>query len=181
MKISSDLNQPPGDGPGRGGLSGFCPDHLAIAGREELSVFPLNILFAKFRGEPDGSQTMGSALYLPDIPSFKREKGEWSMTYRNQYGAESYVVITIRTAGLSYRGEKFVGGILVGTGAGKIEEDAHGRENGWADFFFHLTLLRLSPGEPCRFEHQPLPRELRADQGPGQPRQAEGPESAGEK
>ena len=151
MKKIDELNEQSKEAVGNGGFSGFSPDHLLIDGREELWVFPHNILFAKFRGEPDGSNTMGRALYNPELSSFKHDKEKWSMTYRNEYGAKSYVVITIKTADLSYRGDKFVDGICVGFGTGKIKDDANGRGNGWDDFFFNLTMLGLSPDEPCLF------------------------------
>src|SRR3989344_3223366 len=128
MEIDNEFKKKAGDAVEKGVLFGYCPKHLVVEGRDELWVFPLNILFTKFRTESDGSRTMGSAIYNPDFSSFTQDKEKWSMTYRNQYGSDSYVVITLNTADLSYRGDKFVKGILVGSAEGKIKEDAAGVE-----------------------------------------------------
>ncbi len=135
-------------------LFGYCPHRLSVEGREELRVFPLNILFSKFRKEPDESITMGSAVYNPDISSLVQRKKEWSMTYRNQYGGNSYVVITIKIADFSYKGEKFVNGELVGSADGVVRKtDIIEEDEGWRLFFFHLTLIGLTEDEQCRFEY----------------------------
>ncbi len=137
----------------KGALFGYCPKHLVVEGREELWVFPLNILFTKFRSESDGSQTMGSAVYNPDFSSFIQDKEKWSMTYRNQYGGDNYVIITFNVIALSYRGDKFVNGVWVGSGNGVIKiNTAEKAEKGWELFFFHLTIPGLINGERCLFE-----------------------------
>lgn len=134
----------------KGVLYGYCPHHLDIKDRPELWGLPFNILFAKYRNEPDGTLTFGHAIYEPDLSTFEREESRLFMTYRNRYGGDSYVIITLYTGDLRYTGEKFVNGRSVGLAEGKIEmEDT---EKGWALFFFQLTMLGLSNGEQCAFE-----------------------------
>ena len=132
-----------------GVLYAYCPRHLSVERRDELWVFPLNILFSKFRNESDGSLTMGSAVYEPDLSTLRQNGPVWSMSYRNLYGGDSYVVITLNTVELSYRGEKFVNGVSVGFAVGAVKNDA---DKGWQVFFFHLTMLGLTNGEQCKFE-----------------------------
>ena len=134
----------------RGVLHAYCPNHLDMKDRQELWGFPFNILFTKYRNEPDGTQTFGHAVYEPDLSTFTQEDSRWFMTYRNRYGGDDYVVITLYMSDLRYTGEKFVNGKSVGLAEGKIEmEDT---EKGWKLFFFRLTMLGLSNGEQCAFE-----------------------------
>ena len=144
MEIDNEFKKRAGEALEEGVLFGYCPKHLVVEGREELWVFPLNILFSKFRTESDGSRTMGSAIYNPDLSTFITEKGQWSMTYRNQYGGDSHVIITITTFDLSYRGDKFVNGELVGSADGKIKEDAEGIEKGWERLARFMLSIRTA-------------------------------------
>ena len=128
---------------------GYSPHHLSVEGREELFLFPRNIMFSRFKDEADGSQSMGTSLYEPDLSTFKQGKPIWSMTYRNQYGGNDYVVITLDTVKLSYSGDKFVNGIRVGVADGVIKGE---KDEGWDLFFFHLTMLGLSEGEWCELK-----------------------------
>ncbi|MDO8558058.1 MAG: hypothetical protein Q7S09_02605 [bacterium] len=127
----------------KGVLFGFIPHNLEIAGRPELSVFPFNVMFAQY-GTKEGKNVMGSAVYEPDWATFKREGTESSMTYRNSYGGDGYLVIT--HDGKSYHGEKYVGGKSAGSADGGLD---------WKMFFVHFTALGLANGERCKFEDMP--------------------------
>lgn len=151
MKTNKEFIERSKEALGEGVQYAFCPNHLNLEGREDLWVFPHNILFMKYRGEPDGSVTAGTALYNPDISSLVQDKDEWEMTYRNQYGGDGYVVIKHNIKNQSYQGDKFVNGIWVGSATGRINDNESETENGWHLFFFHLTMLGLSNGERCFF------------------------------
>lgn len=133
----------------RGVLYGFVPHRLYLEGKDELRVFPFNIMFQRFRTEDDGSHTSGTALYDPDLSTLRFSEHGMSMMYRDQYGGDSHVTITIDVQKWSYSGEKFVNGVCIGIADGRVNglED----EKGWQLFFIHLTMLGLSPGEQCKF------------------------------
>ncbi|MDO8466974.1 MAG: hypothetical protein Q7S83_02425 [bacterium] len=152
MKITEEFKKKAKEAVKRGVLFGYCPQHLSIEGKDAMWMFPENIVFANFRDEPDGSRTMGSAVYNPDLRSLSKNKAEWRMTYRNLYGGDSNVVITIKIPALSYTGDKFVNGVLVGSATGILKGDEVGVAEGWKLFFFELTLLGLAEGEQCRSE-----------------------------
>lgn len=122
---------------------GFVPQHLEIEGRPELNNFPLNVLFVS----PtilikDGVKHMASALYNPDVPSFKAEDTKYSMEYRNAYGGNSWLRITYDADKKNYAGEKFINDQSTGMAFGVR----------WQGFFIHLTMIGLSKGEECMFE-----------------------------
>lgn len=121
-------------------LTGFVPYRLDIAGRPELSRFPCTVLFAKQKSE-DGRLVSGFAPYEPDFKSLRCSGTTLSMRYRNGYGGDSSLLIEYDILSGRYTGQKFVRGELVGMADG-IE---------WDLFFFHLTLLGLTPGERCLF------------------------------
>ena len=135
----------------KGILFGFCPGHLEIERRPELWVFPQNIMFMKFRGGGNEPRVSGQAVYDPDLSTFHVDAGKWSMTYRNQYGGNHYVIIRLVTETLSYSGEKYVEGRLVGSADGIVKGDANEVAYGWNMFFVHLTMLGLTNGERCLF------------------------------
>ena len=120
---------------------GFVPHPLEITERPELNVFPLNVLFAK-RGIKNGKNVMGTALYEPNLESFKREGKKCSMKYHNAYGDDCWLLVTHDLAKKSYRGEKFVNGKSVGISFGPE----------WKMFFVHFAILGLTNGERCEFE-----------------------------
>ena len=158
MEINDEFKKDAKEAVKQGVLFAFCPKHLEIEGRQDLYVFPFNIMFAKWRNEPDGSLTMGSAVYNPDLTTFIQDKEKWSMTYRNQYGGDSYVVIHFNVQTLEYRGDKYVNGKYIGSGIGQIKSTATDDiEKGWKLFFFHLTILGLANGEQCEFKPVKLP------------------------
>lgn len=158
MEINNEFKEKSKDAVKKGVFFAFCPKHLEIEGRQDLYVFPFNIMFAKWRNEPDGSLTMGSAVYNPDLATFIQDKEKWSMTYRNQYGGDGYVKIHFNLKTLEYRGDKYVSGKYVGSGIGRMRSTAPDDiEKGWKLFFFHLTMLGLTNGEQCEFEPVKLP------------------------
>jgi hypothetical protein len=152
MEIDNKFKSKANKAKKNGVLFAYCPRHLAIDRREELWIFPLNILFSKFRVESDGTHTMGSAIYDPDLSSLKTDEKESVMLYRNQYGGDGCVIITFDRVELTYRGDKYVNGELVGSAVGKIKDGLDGWDEGWKLFFFHLTMLGLTNREQCKFE-----------------------------
>lgn len=120
---------------------GFVPHPLEIKERPELSVFPLNVLFGKY-GIKNDENVMGTALYNPDLESYKQEEEQYSMKYHNAYGGDCWLLVNYDSAKKSYKGEKFVNGEFAGM--------AFGSE--WKMFFVHFTMLGLKNGERCMFE-----------------------------
>ena len=149
MIINNELKEKAGSLIKNGRLFAFCPRHLIVERREELWVFPLNIMFSSFANTSVGGSIMGTALYEPDLSSFKQDGEIWTMTYWNKFGGDNYIIITFRTLDLFYRGEKYVDGIPSGSAEGIIKDD---EEEGWKLFFFHLTMLGLKNSEKCEFQ-----------------------------
>lgn len=153
MEIDNEFKKDAKEAVKKGVFFAFCPHNLEIEGRQDLYVFPFNIMFAKWRNELDGLLTMGSAVYNPDLATFIQDKEKWSMTYRNQYGGDGYVNIHFNVQTLTYRGDKHVNGKYVGSGDGQMKSTAADDiEKGWKLFFFHLTMLGLTKGEQCEFK-----------------------------
>lgn len=125
----------------RGVFFGFIPHPLEIDERPDLRVFPFNVLFAQYKVE-DGKTIMGSALYEPDLGSFRQEGEKSSMHYHNIYGGKSWLVIEFDSAKKSYLGKKTVDDKNAGMAIGAE----------WNMFFAHFTALGLTNGEKCKFE-----------------------------
>lgn len=125
----------------KGILNGFIPKHLKIHGRRELKFFPLNVMFARFKVE-NGKTIMGSAIYNPDLESYKKTDSFASMKYLNIYNPQCWLQIDYDKSNKSYRGEKFIKGLSVGFACGVS----------WDMFFIYFTALGLSIGERCEFE-----------------------------
>jgi hypothetical protein len=123
----------------------FIPRELRVKGRPELRVFPLNVLFAKYKLQ-NGKTIMGSAKYEPDLASLKQDKNHWSMRYQNAYGGNSSLLIEYDVSRKAYAGEKCVDDEVVGM--------ANGPD--WNIFFTQVTAIGLSNGEKCMFEEVPL-------------------------
>ena len=121
-------------------LAGFVPRRIEIEGRPELSLFPLNVIFAGLKNE-GGKLIMGTSVYEPDLTSFRDENGMLSMKYDNIYG-ESLVVIEYNKATKYWLGTKYVKGESAG---GSIGMD-------WHMFFSHFTILGLANFEHCKME-----------------------------
>jgi len=125
----------------QGILYSFIPKKLEIEGRPELSVFPFNVMFMRFKNE-NSKRIAGSAVYDPDLNSLQRGADKWSMRYNNAYGGDNWLTIEYDVVNKSYHGKKFVNNECVGT--------TYGQE--WKGFFIHFTILGLSNGERCKFE-----------------------------
>lgn len=125
----------------KGILNGFVPKHLNIQGKRELNIFPYNVLFARYKVE-NGKTIMGSAIYEPEIKSYKKTGSLVSMKYVNAYVSTCWLQIDYDESKKTYRGEKFVKGKSVGFACGVS----------WDIFFVHFTALGLSNGERCEFE-----------------------------
>ncbi len=120
----------------KGSFVAFIPYKLDIAGRPELSLFPLNVLFAKYK-TVDGNVVIGKALYEPDLKSLSKKGTVFRMTYRNAYGGDGRLIIRYDFLKEKYQGEKFVRGESVG--------QAEGTE--WDRFFMQFGVLGISDGE----------------------------------
>jgi hypothetical protein len=120
----------------------FIPHRLEIPNKPEYSHFPRNVLFASFCRQ-DGRLQAGSALYEPDLQTYRNEGHLSSMRYRNIYGGECYLEIVYDEQNRRYRGEKLVSGKSVGRAY---------RGDNWQSFFAHFTMLGLAEGEKCKFQ-----------------------------
>lgn len=125
----------------RGIFYGFVPRRLEIEDRPELHDFPLNVMFMRY-GIRDGKQVSATALYEPDIGSYRQEGEIRSMEYHNKYGPVDWLVIRYDRSRQRYTGEKTVNGECVGI--------ADGTE--WKWFFVHFTSLGLFNREHCWYE-----------------------------
>jgi hypothetical protein len=95
----------------------FILNRLAVANKPEYSHFPLNVLFVNFRNK-DGRLQFGTALYEPDVHTYRKEGQLSSMTYHNIYGSECYLGIDYDEKNRRYHGEKFIDGKSVGSADG---------------------------------------------------------------
>ncbi len=120
---------------------GFVPKPLDIPDRPELAIFPLNVLFVRY-GQIGGKNFSGSALYEPNLASFKMVGEKVFLEYRNIYGGDSFLVIEYDVLNERYLGIKTVNNKNVGEASGKE----------WKMFFVHFTSLGLAAGEQCKFE-----------------------------
>ena len=59
----------------------FIPHRLDIVGRPELNDFPYNILFVSYR-RTNGTDLSGTALYEPEIKSYRIEEDARLLDYR---------------------------------------------------------------------------------------------------
>ncbi|HTZ48072.1 MAG TPA: hypothetical protein VMH20_10790 [Verrucomicrobiae bacterium] len=121
----------------------FIPQRLTVPDKPEYFPFPENVLFVSHRSS-GGRLESGSALYQPDFETYEAGTHGSSMTYRNVYGDNWYLVIEYNERGKRYRGQKFVNGQSVGEACGGDD---------WQSFFTHFTLLGLSNGEKCKFDY----------------------------
>ena len=126
----------------RGVLLGFVPHRLEIPNRPDLSLFPLNVMFANSKNGDDGKIISATTLYEPMLSTYKLDRKQCSMEYFNIYGHGSWLLITFDLVNKSYRGEKYVGDTKVGMACGSE----------WSMFFVHFTMLGLSNGERCMFD-----------------------------
>lgn len=119
----------------------FIPNRLNIDIKPELSVLPYNVMFMSYTVKNKKLLT-GTAIYSPDLSTYYLDDDEATMIYRNNYGANTYLIIKYKIKEDRYEGEKFVNDKLVQSSFGKD----------WKQFFIHLTMVGLSVGEVCKFE-----------------------------
>jgi hypothetical protein len=125
----------------RGIFYAFIPHQLEIPDRPELSVFPFNVMFARYKVE-NGKTIMGSTVYEPELDSYVNKETKHFMKYINKYGGGGWLIIQYDSSDMSYRGEKFINEESIGK--------AWGSE--WKNFFIHFTALGLSTNERCEFQ-----------------------------
>jgi hypothetical protein len=132
----------------------FIPSELQIENKPELNVFPLNVMFAKYKIE-NGKTIMGSSVYEPDLMSLRQSEDEWSMRYYNIYNNKNWLEIEYNLEKHTYYGHKFINGKSVGSADG-ID---------WKMFFVHFSGLGLVNGERCKFAEvtQKKPKEDKTD------------------
>ncbi|MCH7729897.1 hypothetical protein IID21_00040 [Patescibacteria group bacterium] len=117
----------------------FIPHNLNIEDRPELNDFPFNVLFVSYR-KVKGVDISGTALYEPEIESYRGEEERYSLDYRNIYGRENLLIITKDED--KWEGIKIINDerVLIATG------------RNWKQFFIHLTMPGLSNREKCKLE-----------------------------
>lgn len=118
------------------GFAGFIPKRLSIVGKPELNNFPFNVLFGNFVKEK-GNIVSCTALYEPNLSSYRKEKDSHSMDYINKYDIGDWLHLVYDSIQKRWTGEKFIKGKRVSFTEGTT----------WNMFFGHLTMLGLSPGE----------------------------------
>ena len=122
---------------------GFIPRKLHINDRPELGVFPLNILFMKYRSYY-GEMQSGTSLYEPVIDSYEDIIDRQRLLYRNIYNPRNKIIIVYYPEEEKYEGHKYVNGECV--------LQSYGLD--WKIFFTHLTMGGLQNGEGCKFKKE---------------------------
>ena len=125
----------------------FIPHKLDIEGKPELCDFPYNVLYISYK-RVRGIDISGTAIYEPEIESYRIHKTAKVLDYKNIYGPGNLLIISRFKD--SWEGRKVINDkeVLIATGGN------------WKQFFVQLTMLGLSKGERCKYE--PLsPRTLR--------------------
>jgi hypothetical protein len=125
-------------------LYGFIPHRLSIDVEPELNNFPYNVMFMSYAGK-NGKVISGTALYFPDLSTFREVEEISKMIYRNKYGINSWLEIKHNTKNDTYEGTKFIKGEWSGEATGKD----------WKQFFVHFTMLGLVKDEECEFKDEP--------------------------
>jgi len=117
----------------------FIPHNLNIEEKPELSDFPFNVLFVSYK-RVNGIDISGTALYEPELFSYRKEEDKKILDYRNIYDPEN--MLTISKYEDKWEGIKTINDkrVLFAWGLN------------WQQFFVQLTLLGLSNGEKCKFE-----------------------------
>ena len=122
---------------------GFIPKRLEMPDRPELSVFPYNVLFMSMKLQ-SGKKIIGTALYEPEVETYKETGNKMKMRYRNVYGGNNWLEITYEPERDYYVGRKYINGKQEGTGFAL----------GWKMFFFYFTALGVIHGETCLLEEK---------------------------
>jgi hypothetical protein len=122
----------------------FIPKPLTIHGQPELEVFSYNIMFMSY-GVSDGQARTGTAIYIPDLTTYRQEEDVRYLTYVNTYMGQDYIDLRYHETDGRYEADKYVRGTHVSYTYGKD----------WQSFFLHLTAPGLSPREGCSFADVP--------------------------
>ena len=121
----------------------FVPHRLDIEGRPELSDFPFNVLYVSWK-RVNGVDVSGTAVYYPELDTYRLAVDARVMNYRNIYGRENLLVITKYAD--KWEGVKIINDKRVITAFGI----------NWQQFFVQLTAFGLSDGEKCKFKREDL-------------------------
>lgn len=119
----------------------FIPRNLEIPAFPELSIFPWNVLFARFKADASGLKGY-SAEYVPDIRTFRAGPEEAVMDYKNELDPRFHLEITYNKATGSYRGDRFKEAMLKATSFGRD----------WHGFFIQLGIVGLLDGEMAHIQ-----------------------------
>ena len=127
-----------------GHLFSFIPKQLIIEGKPEYSLFPFNVMIARYKAQ-DNKTIMGTVIYEPDLSSFNynNKSRDLSMTYFNRYNHDYYLVITVNMNDKRRVCTKYFTDNNLG--------ESYGGED-WNNFFIHVGFLGLANGEMCRFD-----------------------------
>ncbi len=118
----------------------FIPAPLQIDGREDLTVFSLNIFFVSY-ANIDGIDYSGSTLYQPNLATFLTEGNTRSLSYINPINHRDYIVMRYDALQESYEADKYIRSRKVG----------HSKGADWKSFFINLTAHGLYKHEGCEF------------------------------
>ena len=133
-----------------GHLYSFIPQPLDINGKPEYSVFPFNVLIARYKTK-DNKLIMGSVIYEPDLSSLIIDKEKnLIMNYYNCYNRRYYLKMIVEKDLKSRRCEKYCEAEKIGATDGVIDWEK--QEESWHKFFQHVGLLGLTEGETCQFK-----------------------------
>ncbi|MCF7795880.1 hypothetical protein K9M42_02200 [Patescibacteria group bacterium] len=135
--------------PNLGGFIGFIPMPLKLKNKPELSVFPFNVLIGRFTIR-NNKQVIGTALYEPDLSSFKIDNNKnLVMIYRNRYDSRYILKIYLDKSLKNRNCEKYRGEKLIATANEPI--DWKKQNESWTLFFKQVALIGLDDGENCYF------------------------------
>lgn len=132
------------------GFVGFIPKPLRLENKPELSVFPFNVLIGRYTIR-DGKQTLGSALYEPDLSSLKMDKSKnLILIYKNRYDSRYSLRIFLDKSLKKRTCEKYCEKELIATASGVLDWEK--TDESWKKFFMQVALIGLDHGETCRFD-----------------------------
>jgi len=126
---------------------GYIPKTLEVKDRPELSIFPLNVLMARYTIR-DGKTVLGNVLYEPDLSSFDYDSKlkVVKMDYYNKYNHDYWLTMAFDLERKTRQCTKYFSGKEVGV--------AEGGED-WERFFIQVSFLGFEQNETCVFEEVP--------------------------
>ena len=131
------------------GFIAYIPQRLEIKDRPELSLFSLNFLMARYtvRG---GKTVMGTALYEPDLSSFKiaASPKRLMMNYYNKHDRRARLLMKIDIENKKRECIKYFSGKETGTAFGPLFDNGG---DAWKLFFMQVGFLGFKEGERCEF------------------------------